>query len=439
MRFRAFAVVVVAGCLCSPSAALAESLFLIKGAGWGNGVGMSQWGAQGYAAHGWDYRRILAHYYPHTTLAGAADPSVRVLLSEKSPTVAIGSSAPFLLVDAHGRKVHVRARTLRFGIHMRMGGHALVPPVTVEPGVQPLSLDGAFFRGTMTLLRGGGALSVVNTVPLELYLRAVVPAEMPRGWLLPAYQAQAVAARSYVLTRLDSTAPFDVYRDSRSQVYAGVAAETGVTNDAVGSTTGEVLTYEGRPVTAFYDSDAGGRTAAVEDVYPGRSPEPYLVSVSDPYDSLSPYRHWQLALTARNLSSRLGTAIEDVLVTHAPSGVATAVELVGEHGSMSMAGTDFQQRLGLRSPRFSISVVALTGTSHPEGPRGPLQLHGFVRGIGGVVVQALQGNGNWRQVAHVHAHPDGRFAVTVRSRPATAYRVAVERVAGPPLEVGGRR
>src|SRR5262249_18455183 len=344
MRRRVFLSVVVAGCLCNPGAALAGSLFLIKGAGWGSGVGMSQWGAEGYAAHGWDYRRILAHYYPHTTIAAGADPSVRILLAEKQPTVAIGSSAPFLLVDARGRRVHVPARTLRFGARMRMGGHPLVPPVSVEPGVQPLSVDRAFFRGTLTLARGSGALSVINTVPLELYLRAVVPAEMPRGWLLPAYQAQAVAARSYVLTRLDPTAPFDVYRDSRSQVYAGVAAETGVTNDAVGSTTGQGITYEGRPVTAFYDSDAGGRTAAVEDVYPGRAPEPYLVSVSDPYDSLSPYRHWQLALTAEHLSSRLGTAIHDVRVTHAPSGVATAVELVGQHRSMWMAATDFQQR-----------------------------------------------------------------------------------------------
>src|SRR5213079_1025095 len=113
-----------------------------------------------------------------------------------------------------------------------------------------------------------------------------------RGWQAAAFEAQAVAARSYVVTTLNPGAPFDVYRDSRSQVYAGVAAETSATNDAVGRTTGQVLTYEGRVVTAFYDSDAGGRTAAVEDVFTGRAPEPYLVSVSDPYDSLSPYRHW---------------------------------------------------------------------------------------------------------------------------------------------------
>jgi stage II sporulation protein D len=439
MRCRVFVIVLIACCLCCPAAALAGSLFLIKGAGWGNGVGMSQWGAEGYAVHGWDYRRILAHYYPHTTLGTAADASVRVLLAEKKTTVAIGSSAPFMLVDARGRKVHVPARTLRFGARMRMGGRPLVPPVAVQPSVQPLSLDGAAFRGTMTIVRGGGALSVVNTVPLELYLRAVVASEMPRGWLLSAYEAQAVAARSYVLTRLDPGAPFDVFRDSRSQVYAGVAAETNVTNDAVGNTAGQVLTYEGRVVTALYDSDAGGRTAAVEDVYTGRSPVPYLVSVADPYDSLSPYRHWQLALTAEGLSSRLGSAIEDVRVTHAPSGVATAVELVGQHGHTVMAATDFQKRLGLRSPRFSISVVALTGASQPDGSRGPLQLHGFARGIGGVVLQARLHNGGWRQVARVHVRADGRFVVTVRSRSATAYRVAVERVAGPPLEVRGRR
>src|SRR5262245_14627653 len=438
MRRRVVVAVVAAGCPCYPGAASAGSLFLIKGAGWGSGVGMSQWGAEGFAAHGWDYRKILAHYYPHTTLSSAADPAVRVLLAEKKTTVAIGSSAPFLLVDARGRKVHVPARTLRFGAHLQLGRHRLVPPVTVEPGVQPLSLEGAPFRGTMTLVRASGVLSVVNTVPLELYLRSVVPAEMPRGWLPPAYQAQAVAARSYVLTRLDPSAPFDVYPDSRNQVYAGVAAETPATNGAVGSTTGQVLTYEGRAVTAFYDSDAGGRTAAVEDVYPGRSPVPYLVSVSDPYDSMSPYRHWRLALTAENLSARLGSAIEDVLVTHAPSGVATAVQLLGRGGSTHMAATDFQQRLGLRSPRFSISVVALTRASRPDGRRGPLQVEGFVRGIGGVVLQARTQSGSWRQVARVRPRADGRFIVRVRS-PAGAYRVAVERVAGPPLEVGESR
>src|SRR5206468_4769948 len=121
MRQRAVLAVVAAVGLGFPGAALAQSLFLIKGSGWGNGVGMSQWGAEGYALHGWDYRRILAHYYPHTTLAAGSDQTVRVLLAVKQRAVRVSSSAPFVLVDASSRKVHVPARTLRFGVRLRLG------------------------------------------------------------------------------------------------------------------------------------------------------------------------------------------------------------------------------------------------------------------------------------------------------------------------------
>src|SRR5262249_11630199 len=105
---------VAAAFLLYPATALGGSLFLIQGRGGGNGVGMSQWGAEGYATHGWTYPRILAHYYPHTTLARLPTQTVRVLLAAAAPQVAVGSSAPFELVDAHGRTVHVRAGILRF-------------------------------------------------------------------------------------------------------------------------------------------------------------------------------------------------------------------------------------------------------------------------------------------------------------------------------------
>src|SRR5262249_3279537 len=158
------------------------------------------------------------------------------------------------------RKVHLHARTLRFSPRLRLGKHALVPPVTVEPGVQPLTFEGAAYRGTLTLQRGAGGFTVVNTVPLELSLRRAVPSEMPQGWLAQAYAAQAVASRSYAIAVLNSSRPYDVYRDSRSQVYGGIAAERPWTDAAIGDTAGQAITYEGRVVTAYYDSDAGGRT-----------------------------------------------------------------------------------------------------------------------------------------------------------------------------------
>lgn len=433
---RRIALLAVAAFLGLPGQALAGALFLIDGAGWGNGLGMSQWGAEGFAVHGWDYRQILAHYYPHTTLGVAHDRPVRILLAEKEQRVTIRSSAPFLLVDARSHRFHLQARTLRFGPRLRLGGRSLVPPVSVEPGAQPLVLDGAGYRGSFTLLRDHAGLSVVNTVPLETYLRGVVSSEMPDGWLLQAYEAQAVAARSYAVADIRPAARFDLYADGRSQSYTGIAAENPTTAAAVDRTAGQVLTYGGAVIRALYDSDSGGRTAAVQDVEPGSAPIPYLQSVSDPYDSISPYRHWRVTLGADDLASRLGLPVSDLLVDHAPSGVATQVGVVGPGGgSTSLTAAAFSQRLGLRSNRFTVSVLTLTGSTFTVRPAATLLLHGFLRGVGGVVVQQRLGDGSWRQVARVHAHPDGRFDVRVRPRFSTAYRLAVDRVAGPPVEV----
>jgi stage II sporulation protein D len=432
---RRVAVLVVLAFLGAPGQALAGALFLIDGSGWGSGLGMSQWGAEGFAVHGWDYRQILAHYYPHTTLGVAHDQPVRILLAEKEQQVNVGSSAPFLLVDARSHRVHVRARTLRFGPRLRFGGRALVPPLTVEPGAQPLVVDGAGYRGSLTILRDHAGLSVVNTVQLETYLRGVVSSEMPDGWLLQAYEAQAVAARSYALADLRPAARFDLYADGRSQSYTGIAAENPTTAAAVARTAGQVLTYGGAVIRALYDSDSGGRTADAQDVDPKSGPIPYLVSVSDPYDSISPYRHWRVTLDAQELTSRLGAPVTDVLVEHAASGIATSVGVVGSGGSTSLTASEFSQRLGLRSQRFTVSVLALTGSTFTARRSATLLLHGFLRGVGGVVLQQRLGNGSWRQVARVHAHPDGRFDVAVRPRFTTAYRLAVDQVAGPPVEV----
>ena len=135
-----------------PAPAFGSGLFLINGAGWGNGVGMSQWGAEGYALHGWDYHRILADYYPHTTIGVVPQRTVRVLIADKQPRISVSSSSPYLLVDAAGRRIHVRPRTLTLTSRLRLG-HALVPPIDIEPGAQPLTLDGRGYRGSLSVVR----------------------------------------------------------------------------------------------------------------------------------------------------------------------------------------------------------------------------------------------------------------------------------------------
>jgi stage II sporulation protein D len=396
---------------------------------------LSQWGAEGYALHGWSYRQILAHYYPATTLAGVAPRPVRVLVAQNRKRLEIDSASPFLLIDSRGRKVHVPARGVRFGPRLRLGKLELVSPVRIEPGAAVVTLNGAGYRGSLDLFRRNGRLDAVNVVSLEQYLRGVVPSEMPRGWSSQAYEAQAIGARSYALARLEPGANFDLYADSRDQVYGGIAAEQPATNQAIGATAGQVLTYGGRVIVAYYSASSGGRTEAVQDAWPNHTPEPYLVSVADPYDSLSPYHQWQKVVTPDRLSRRFHFPVVDLHVTLDGAGHASEVILAGEHGSKTLAAKTFARSLGLRSTRFAVQVLTLD-----EPPDGavygrPLALTGFLRGIGGVVLQKITQTGSWRQVAHVHPAPSGRFTVFVRPQASARYRLAVDRLGGPETQV----
>jgi stage II sporulation protein D len=219
---------------------------------------MPQWGAEGAALRGWSYQRILALYYPHTELKAWQAQPVRVLLGEQQDRVAIGSAAPFLVVDARGRKLHVQGRTLRFGPKLRLGTVSLAPPVRILPGAQPLTLNGSGYRGELHLKRDAGKLMVVNLVRLDLYLRGVVPYEMPKGWEAEAYKAQAVVARSYALATMHPGAAYDLTDDDRSQVYGGIPAERPETSLALGATAGQVLSYGGQVIVAYYHSSSGG-------------------------------------------------------------------------------------------------------------------------------------------------------------------------------------
>jgi stage II sporulation protein D len=420
-----------------PAPAAAGSLFLIKGGGWGNDVGMSQWGAEGYALHDWSYRQILAHFYPHTTIAGTPAPPVRVLVIARTKRVAVRSVAPFALVDAHGDTLHLHEFAARSSMPPAVGAEKLLPQFTIEPGAEPLTVNGKPYRGSLTIRRVAGGFNVVNTVPLELYLRGVVPSEMPKGWSTQAYEAQAVAARSYALASLKPASAFDLYGDSRSQVYGGIAAETPVTNAAVGATAGQVLTYGGRVIVAYYDSTSGGRTAPVQAVFSNLAPEPYLVSVSDPYDSISPYHSWRVAVSAQTLAQHFEFPVDDVRVVLV-DGVASQVELLNGNTERVLPARTFEQSLGLRSIRFSVSVAALDATPQVVRRGSALELEGFVGGFTGVTLEERTATHGWARVRRVTTRANGRFAVVVRVWDRSSYRLFAEGEAGPAITVDVR-
>ena len=318
---------------------------MIVGRGEGHGVGLGQWGAEGFAVHGWSYRSIVAHYYPRTTIGGTPDVPIRVLLAERASRVTISSKAPFRVIDVRGR-----SRTLHRAV--RLPGR-FRPPLRFEPGAAPLTFDGHGYRGKLRVEPG---LNVVNVLPVERYLRGVVPAEMPFFWRSAALEAQAIAARSYALAERKPWQGFDVYADQRDQVYGGIRVERRSTNLAVGATAGQVLVWRGKPAVAYYSASTGGRTAAATDVLPLAPDVPYLVPVTDPYDSISPEHRWgPLSFVAGTLAQRLDVpGVRGLAVARNGSGRVAAVEVVWRGGRRIVSGSEFAAKLGLPSTWFRV-------------------------------------------------------------------------------------
>lgn len=414
------------------------ALFLVSGHGYGHGVGMGQWGAQGYAQQGYTYDQILAAYYPGTTLGQTTETSIRVLLADGKKTLTVSSGKAITVEDGEGIDYTLAAgdTVLTPALKLAVDGgtpQKLTPPLTLTPAHGSLLKLGRRYRGQVVLDVVGGKLRAINVLPLEQYLYGVVPAEMPSAWLPSALEAQAVAARSYALANRQAAAPFDVYADGRSQAYLGVSVEKPATRVAVDETAGEVVLYEGDVADTLFSSSTGGRTQSAADAFgsPGR---PYLVSVADPYDTISPYHDWgPVPVTGRTLGRALGVAghLVDAVVSRNSSKRVKTLELTslrrGAEHTSSVRGASVASALALRSTWFGVGVLSLQppAPNPAVAPGTRVVLTGVVRGLHGVVVQARTGGKPWKRLRSiVPAAGTGAFHFSVKPRATTRYRLA---------------
>jgi stage II sporulation protein D len=404
--------------------------FFVAGHGWGHGVGLAQYGAYGYALHGWSYDDIVAHYYPGTTLGQAPLKRVRVLLVAGSRHVVVSSRSPFTVRDAAGKSHRLPAgrQELGPGLKLKLAtsqSKALPGPLVFAPGDDALALGGRSYRGSLRVT-GGRSVRVVNLVGLEPYLWGVVPSEMPDRWPTEALQAQAVVARTYALTHLQKGGDFDLFPDTRSQVYGGVAAESEPAREAVGATAGDVVLYKGALAQTFFYSSSGGRTADVQDVWLGSKPVPYLVSVPDPYDTLSPYHDWgPMRYSAAALGHRLGARgrLLDVRADTGASGRVRSLTLVGSKGDRTVSGSSVRATLGLRSTWFTIGTLSLTPPSGAVPFGTEVRLLGNARGLPRVTLEARPYGGQWKALAALKAR-GGQVAATLAPKVTTDYRLS---------------
>ena len=166
------------------------------------------------------------------------------------------------------------------------------------------------YRGFIKIICNGSSVAIINEVSLEDYIRGVIPAEMPLGKgteYFEALKAFAICSRTYAVSRINKSHSFDVYLDTRDQVYDGYSNVKNIINRAVDETKGIILTYNNQPATVFYSACCGGHTANVKDVFPGNN-EPYLQGVEDgdpPNCSIAPNFNWTETYSSEEFLSRL--------------------------------------------------------------------------------------------------------------------------------------
>jgi stage II sporulation protein D len=401
------------GSLLSGVAQAAAGDVTINGKGYGHGAGMSQWGAWQAAREGNKYDAILAFYYPGTAMGQADDGvTVKVRLTKSSnanyyykaelrPTVTAGT---LVAHDATGD----HSTALAAGTTVQLLYAAGKVQVTGVTGafdwvdLRPDTADGRVgaslwaasstataytneYWGTVRVQPSttAAALMLFDTLPLERYMCGI--SEVDPGWAnsgLPsqyapeAVKAQAVASRTYALTK------GTLYDNSTDQNYSGYKYESthpGVVA-AAQETVGQILTYRGSPITATYSSSSGGWTT--NSAWSDTSSPAYLVAKADPWSAKAPVAPWTIkpgyawtvTMPATTMATKLGinvgiiTKLEVVARDTAdPNSHARTVKITGTSGTTTMSARTFRSKLALKSTLIlSITGGGVTTTRYEQ-------------------------------------------------------------------------
>ncbi len=352
----------------------------LVGNGFGHGHGMSQYGAQSRASAGQTYRQILGFYYPGLRW-GEATGVIRVLVTADTTndvvvrartglrvnSVGSGTSYPLAtagvawwrLVPADGgrlTRVESRTRDGAWRFVRTLRGQAQVSAAGQPITLRTPSGDVAY-RGVLRSAAPNPAQparDTVNVLPLDNYLRGVVPREVPASWAAHAVRAQSVAARTYAASDRAAAGSryFHTCDTTSCQVYGGYSSEHPDSNAAIRATAGQVLLADGKPAFTQFSASNGGWTS--------QGSKPYLPAKQDTFDRA--YRHWTDTVTAREIQRAfpaIGTFQRVVVVSRDGNGEwngrVLKIRLVGSRTSTTITGDDFRSIFGLRSSWFRLS------------------------------------------------------------------------------------
>ena len=393
-----------------PNAANAETVpatFAFQGSGYGHGVGMSQIGARAKALAGESATAILQYYYTGTIVETVTDTQIlrinlgNLLTSAKlrsdskgaelqlfagdlgetqtaTPLLTFPSKTSLnlnlsdgLLAISTTRGTTTKAITTGSSFTLRWSGTRYQDG---SPTVISLTTNGAtkkYRHGQISLkvIRDktlGKRLAIINSVRLQdEYLWGI--GEVPSSWPTQALEAQAIASRTYAYaksTKIRSACDCHLYATISDQTFAGYSKESEprfgeIWKAAVNRTAGSMITYEGRPITAYFSSSSGGTTETSEHAW--GTTTPYTVSVPDSASvdvALNPrFASWTREIPQAVVAQAF--ALPDVIsltvLSNNPAGSVALIQAISSDGSFAvLRGETFRSRSKLPSAWFSL-------------------------------------------------------------------------------------
>jgi stage II sporulation protein D len=232
----------------------------------------------------------------------------------------------------------------------------LTLPILIYPQKDKIiGINSYYYRGMLEINDEKWLINILN---LEDYLMGAVPSEMPPYYPLEALKAQAVSARTYVLANLKKHGNFDLCSSVHCQVYKGASYEREKSNIAVKETMGEVITYNGQIIKAFYHSSSGGITENSEDVWGGYYP--YLRSVKD-VEELEKDT-WSIFLSLNDIKNKLRNLniniqdMFDIILEKSSTDRVKNVIIKTDNNEFVIKGTQWREIFNLPSTLFKIDI-----------------------------------------------------------------------------------
>lgn len=301
--------------------------------------------------------------------AAGWSPELRIGLLSEVEEISLQVSAPCIMIDAASKKTlkkfpadkkfTVKAKDLK-------ADAVEIRPEKISIKDLRSTIGEKEYFGGVRLNKVGKKFVVINLVPMEEYLRGVLPDEMSPSYPLEALKAQAVAARSFALKNRDKHKKdgFDLCDKTHCQVYAG-AKTFESTDKAVEETRGEILTYKDKLIETSFHADSGGMTENVSDVW-GRA-MPYLVAVKEVFKQVEP---WTVKISVKDFSSRFGDnfgTLKEIKLSdlrigkgasdRTSSGRVNFAQIVGTKKTLKLEGTELRRKFSLPSTLFDMKIV----------------------------------------------------------------------------------